>query len=37
VWALAVWRCSRSVRQPFWTYAARTLMVAGLVASAVLY
>ena len=37
VWALAVWRWSRNVRRPFWTYAARTLLVAGLVASAVLY
>ena len=37
VWALAVWRWSRNVRHPFWTYAARTLLVAGLVASAVLY
>ena len=37
VWALAVWRSSRNVRHPFWTYAARAVLVAGLVASAVLY
>ena len=37
VWALVVWRCSRNVRRPFWTYTARALLVAGLVASAVLY
>jgi hypothetical protein len=37
VWALAAWRCSRNVDHRFWTYAARVLLVTGLVASAVLY
>ena len=37
MWALAVWRCSRNVQRRFWTYVARFLVIAGLVASAVLY
>ena len=37
VWAVAVWRCSRNVQRRFWTYVARLSLIAGLVASAVLY
>jgi hypothetical protein len=36
-WFLTVWRCSRNVGRPLWTYLARSLSVAGLIASAVLY
>ena len=37
VWLHVVWRCSRNTGRPVWTYAARALLLAGLVASAVLY
>jgi hypothetical protein len=37
IWFHAVWRCSRNVRRPLWTHVARGLLVAGLIASAVLY
>jgi hypothetical protein len=37
VWLHAVWRCSRNVERPLWTYAARIAAFLGLVASAVLY
>lgn len=37
IWFNAVWRCSRNVKRPLWTYAARSLLIAGLLASAVLY
>jgi len=36
-WFQAVWRCSRNVGHPLWTYVARALLLAGLIASAVLY
>ena len=36
-WFHAVWRCSRNVERPLWTYVARSLLIAGLLASAVLY
>ena len=36
-WFHAVWRCSRNVRRPLWTHAARSLLIAGLLASAMLY
>ena len=37
VWLHTVWRCSRNVKRPLWTYVARASAVLGLVASAVLY
>jgi hypothetical protein len=37
VWLHMVWRCSRNVEHPLWTYVARAAAVLGLVASAVLY
>jgi hypothetical protein len=37
VWFVAVWRSALNVGRPFWTYVARSLALAGLVASAVLY
>ena len=37
IWFQAVWRCSRNVGHPLWTYVARALLLAGLIASAVLY
>jgi hypothetical protein len=36
-WFNAVWRCSRNVKRPLWTYVARSLLIAGLLASAMLY
>jgi hypothetical protein len=36
-WFLAVWRNSRNVGRPLWTHLARSLAIAGLVASAILY
>jgi hypothetical protein len=36
-WFHAVWRCSRNVGHPFWTYVARAALLAGLAATAVLY
>ncbi|HTG97878.1 MAG TPA: hypothetical protein VL982_10570 [Burkholderiales bacterium] len=36
-WFNAVWRCSRNVQRPLWTYVARSLLIAGLLASAMLY
>ena len=37
VWFNAVWRCSRNVKRPLWTYLARSLLIAGLLGSAMLY
>jgi hypothetical protein len=37
LWFRAVWRCSRNVGRPLWTHVARGLLVAGLIASALLY
>ena len=37
VWLHAVWRCSRNVERALWTPLARAALLAGLVASAVLY
>jgi hypothetical protein len=33
-WALAVWKCSRSVANPRWTPVARGGLIAGLVLTA---
>ena len=37
IWCHAVWRCSRNVDRQLWAYMARGLLLAGLIASAVLY
>jgi len=37
VWLHTVWRCSRNVKRPLWTYVARVAALLGLIASAVLY
>jgi hypothetical protein len=36
-WFVAVWRCSRNVKRALWTPLARAALLAGLVASAILY
>ena len=37
IWLQAVWRCSRNVKRPLWTYVARGAGILGLAANAVLY
>jgi hypothetical protein len=37
VWLHVVWRSSRNVARPLWTYVARVAAILGLIASAVLY
>jgi len=37
VWFRAVWKCSRNVDHPAWTWLARILGLAGLAASTLLY
>jgi hypothetical protein len=37
VWFQAVWRCSRNVERAVWTPVARSALILGLLASAVLY
>jgi hypothetical protein len=36
-WFLAAWRCSRNVRNRLWTPLARAALLAGLLATALLY
>ena len=36
-WGWAVWKASRNVQHPFWTYLARAALLLGVVAAAVLY
>ncbi len=36
-WFHAAWKCSRNVEHAVWTYLARSALLAGLLATAVLY
>ncbi|MGH8723417.1 MAG: hypothetical protein ACREU1_01050 [Burkholderiales bacterium] len=36
-WFHAAWKCSRNVEHAVWTYLARGTLLAGLLATAVLY